>query len=173
MRPVYPTPRFARALAALLAGMALLLALPAGAAPKSPNATAHSVPAPAWPALEKLAGKVVLVDFWASWCGPCLQSFPWMNELQLRHAGDGLVILAVNLDQERALADAFLKKLPPKFRIEYDQAGRLAKQFGVEAMPTSFLIDRQGRVRVRHAGFREAQRAEREQQIQQLLKESP
>ena len=160
----------------MLAGLALLPAMPAGAAAipaATPAATAQSAPAPAWPALKALAGKVVLVDFWASWCGPCLQSFPWMNELQQRHGDQGLVVLAVNLDQERALADDFLKKLPPKFRVEYDQAGELAKKFGVEAMPTSFLVDRQGRVRIRHAGFRNAQRAEREQQIEQLLKETP
>ena len=127
--------------------------------------------APRWPLLDALHGKVVLVDFWASWCGPCLQSFPWMNDLHARHGGDGLVIVAVNLDQERGLADAFLKKIPPQFRVEYDAAGSLAQQFGVEAMPTSFLIDRAGRVRVRHAGFREKHREDREQQIVQLLKE--
>ena len=127
--------------------------------------------APAWPLLNELQGKVVLVDFWASWCGPCLQSFPWMNNLHARHAGDGLVILAVNLDQERALADAFLKKVPAQFRIEYDAKGQLAKSFGVEAMPTSFLIGRDGKVHARHAGFRDKQREGREQEIVQLLKE--
>jgi cytochrome c biogenesis protein CcmG/thiol:disulfide interchange protein DsbE len=127
--------------------------------------------APRWPLLDSLHGKVVLVDFWASWCGPCLQSFPWMNDLHTRHGGDGLVIVAVNVDQDRALADAFLKKIPPQFRVEYDAAGSLAQQFGVEAMPTSFLIDRAGRVRVRHAGFREKHREDREHQIVQLLKE--
>jgi thiol-disulfide isomerase/thioredoxin len=129
--------------------------------------------APEWALLKSFSGKVVLVDFWASWCGPCLRSFPWMNELQQRHAGEGLVVVAVNLDQERALADAFLQKLPPKFQVEFDAAGNIARQFDVQMMPTSFLIDRRGRMRVRHAGFRDAQRAEREQQIIQLLKESP
>ncbi|MGB5131398.1 MAG: TlpA disulfide reductase family protein [Steroidobacteraceae bacterium] len=128
---------------------------------------------PDWALLKSYSGKVVLVDFWASWCGPCLRSFPWMNDLQQHYGGEGLVIVAVNLDQDRALADAFLKKLPPNFRIEFDPAGSIARQFGVQAMPSSFLIDRHGRVRVRHAGFRDAQRAEREQQIDQLLKESP
>ena len=128
---------------------------------------------PDWPLLKSYAGKVVLVDFWASWCAPCLRSFPWMNDLQRHYGGEGLVIVAVNLDQERALADAFLSKLPPNFRIEYDAAGTVARQFGVQVMPSSFLVDRKGRVRAAHAGFRDAQRAEREQQIVQLLKESP
>jgi thiol-disulfide isomerase/thioredoxin len=127
--------------------------------------------APRWPVLDSLQGKVVLVDFWASWCGPCLQSFPWMNGLHAKHADDGLVILAVNVDQDRALADAFMKKVPPQFRVEYDAKGALATQFGVEAMPTSFLIGRDGKVRARHAGFRDKQREGREQEIEQLLKE--
>ena len=160
MRP--PNPR------RLLTVLSLLLALLTGSAP----ATADSA-SPDWPLLAGLSGKVVLVDFWASWCGPCLRSFPWMNELQQRHAGEGLVIVAVNLDQDRALADAFLKKLPARFRVEYDPAGQVATRFGVQAMPTSFLIDRRGQVRARHAGFRDALRTEREHQIQQLLKETP
>ncbi len=134
---------------------------------------APALPTPDWPLLKSYSGKVVLVDFWASWCAPCLRSFPWMNDLQQHYGGAGLVIVAVNLDQDRELADAFLLKLPPKFRVEFDSAGNIARQFGVQGMPSSFLVDRHGRVRVAHAGFRDAQRAEREQQIAQLLKESP
>jgi thiol-disulfide isomerase/thioredoxin len=135
------------------------------------SATPPAADAPRWPVLEAYAGKVVLLDFWASWCSPCLQSFPWMNELQQKHGNDGLVVLAVNMDQDRKLAEAFLGKTPAKFRVEYDPAGSVARQFGVEAMPTSFLIDRNGKVRVRHAGFKDKHRTEREQQIAQLLKE--
>jgi thiol-disulfide isomerase/thioredoxin len=149
--------------------ISLLLAMSAASAGAA--ATDPPSAAPRWPLLETLHGKVVLVDFWASWCAPCLHSFPWMNSLHQKHAGDGLVILAVNVDQDRVLADAFLKKVPAQFRIEYDQGGNLAKQFGVENMPTSFLIDRAGKVRVRHSGFREKQREERELEIENLLKE--
>ena len=127
--------------------------------------------APRWPLLETLHGKVVLLDFWASWCSPCLKSFPWMNELQKKHGADGLVVLAVNVDQDRKLADAFLSKTPAQFKIEYDPNGAVARQFDVQAMPTSFLIDRQGKVRIRHAGFKEKTRDSREKQIEQLLKE--
>ena len=155
--------RIFRLAATLLIAMS---AASAGAAATNPPAAA-----PRWPLLDSLHGKVVLVDFWASWCAPCLHSFPWMNELQQKHAGEGLVIVAVNVDQDRALADAFLKKVPAKFRIEYDPAGNLAKQFGVQAMPTSFLLDREGNIRIRHAGFREKQREEREHEIEELLKE--
>ena len=145
----------------------LLLAMTTASATTS----APAVAAPPWPLLETYKGKVVLVDFWASWCSPCLQSFPWMNELQQRHSKDGFVVLAVNMDQDRALADAFLKKTVVGFRIEYDPQGTIAQKFEVQAMPTSFLIDRSGKVRASHQGFREKQRAEREAEIQQLLKE--
>jgi peroxiredoxin len=94
-----------------------------------------------------------------------------MNELQKKHGADGLVVLAVNVDQDRKLADAFLGKTPAQFKIEFDPNGTVARQFDVQAMPTSFLIDRQGKVRVRHAGFKEKNREQREQQIAQLLKE--
>ena len=157
-----------RLAAFVLTAFAALTTASAGVA-----ATPPSDAAPRWPVLDAYAGKVVLVDFWASWCSPCLQSFPWMNELQQKHGGEGFVVVAVNLDQERALADAFLGKTPAKFRVEFDPSGAVARQFAVQAMPTSVLIDRSGKVRVRHAGFKEKNRAEREQQIVQLLKEPP
>jgi thiol-disulfide isomerase/thioredoxin len=150
---------------ALLAVFAMATAS-AGAAGAPPSQAA-----PHWPVLDALRGKVVLLDFWASWCSPCLQSFPWMNELQQRHGDQGLVVVAVNLDQDRTLADAFLAKRPAGFRIEYDAAGAVAREFGVAAMPTSFLIDRDGNVRLRHAGFRQKQREAREAEIVKLLEE--
>jgi len=123
------------------------------------------------PWIDAARGKVVLLDFWASWCAPCRQSFPWMAELQHRYGPEGLLIVAVNLDRERPPAERFLAQTPAGFRIEYDPEGELATQFDVTGMPMSFLIDRHGRVRERHAGFREAQRAEREAQIRTLLQE--
>lgn len=154
-----------------LAGIALSLLFASTIASAGAASTPPAQAAPRWPILDAYAGKVVLLDFWASWCSPCLQSFPWMNELQKKYAGDGFVILAVNVDQDRALADAFLKKRPAEFRVEYDAQGAVARQFDVQAMPTSFLIDRSGKVRIRHAGFKEKQRADREREIEQLLKE--
>jgi cytochrome c biogenesis protein CcmG/thiol:disulfide interchange protein DsbE len=131
----------------------------------------HAEPAPGAALLNGLKGKVVLLDFWASWCDPCRQSFPWMGEMQRRYAGSDLVVIAVNLDQDRKLADRFLAATPAGFRIEFDPGGALATEFGVTAMPMSFLIDRNGKVREHHRGFRNAVRAEREQSISKLLKE--
>src|SRR5277367_6815965 len=94
--------------------------------------------------LSSLRGKVVYLDFWASWCIPCRQSFPWMNDMQKKFAGQDVVILAVNLDAKTADVDAFLARYPASFRLAFDTEGASAKQFGVKAMPTSFLIGRDG-----------------------------
>lgn len=122
--------------------------------------------------LQAAKGKVVLLDFWASWCTPCRKSFPWMNTLQKKFGPAGLVVIAVNMDHERSLAEAFLKTTPAEFQIDYDPSGALATEMSVSAMPTSFLLDRSGRIVQRHAGFREAQLAGREAEIEQLLKEN-
>lgn len=120
-------------------------------------------------ALEAFRGKVVYVDFWASWCGPCRASFPWMARLAADHAADSLVVIAVNLDKERALADAFLEKHPATFGIAFDPAGRTAEAFQVSAMPTSFLIGRDGTILWRHAGFDPRQAADLERRVQEAL----
>ncbi len=104
--------------------------------------------------LEKHAGKVVLLDFWASWCVPCRRSFPWMNEMQEKYAQDGLVIIAVNVDREVENAAAFLAEYPAKFEIIYDPDAVLAKEYKIEVMPSSFIIGRDGASIDRHAGFK-------------------
>ena len=155
-------------LPALVLGLfAALSAASVGVSAEPPAADASR-----WPALQEYAGKVVLLDFWASWCSPCLKSFPWMNQLQQKHAQDGFAVVAINVDQDRKLAEAFLAKTPAQFRVEYDPAGAIARKFDVQAMPTSFLIDRHGKVRFRHEGFKEKSRDTREKQLAQLLKES-
>jgi cytochrome c biogenesis protein CcmG, thiol:disulfide interchange protein DsbE len=149
----------------------LVLAIVCGIALNGAARSADTVSAPAWEALAGHPNKVVLVDFWASWCAPCLRSFPWMNDLQRRYRDRGLVVIAVNVDQDRKLAEAFLRQHPAGFQLEFDSDGERARQFGVRAMPTSVLIDRRGQLRARHNGFRQTQQAEREQQILELLGE--
>ncbi len=118
---------------------------------------------------DTLKGKVVYLDFWASWCGPCKSSFPWMDAMHRKYAAQGLEIIAVNMDQEPELAQSFIDEFQPGFHIEYDSQGKLADTFGVEAMPTSFLIDKQGKVRVSHKGFHQDRRSSYEQEIQEML----
>jgi thiol-disulfide isomerase/thioredoxin len=128
--------------------------------------TAHAAP-PA--ALQPIEGKVIWVDFWASWCVPCRRSFPWLNTMHEKYGPQGLQIIAVNLDKDRALADGFLKEVPAKFALRFDPAGDLAKQFKVQTMPSSFLLDTDGNVLVQHSGFRTADAAEYEDGIKNAL----
>lgn len=99
------------------------------------------------------AGKIVIVDFWASWCKPCKQSFPALNELQAKYAAQGVVIIAINVDENRADMDDFLKKIPATFPIVRDASQKLVGQTGINTMPSSFVIDRTGKVRFAHSGF--------------------
>jgi cytochrome c biogenesis protein CcmG/thiol:disulfide interchange protein DsbE len=119
--------------------------------------------------LKKHAGKVVILDFWASWCVPCRRSFPWMNAMQEKYAQDGLVIIAVNLDREVENAAAFLTEYPANFEIVYDPDAALAKEYEVQVMPSSFLIGRDGAPIDRHAGFKVKKQDEYEAVIRAAL----
>ncbi len=104
--------------------------------------------------LAQYRGKVVVIDFWASWCVPCRRSFPWMNRMQAEYADDGLVVIGVNLDRNRADAQRFLADVPAEFEIHFDTDATLAQEFGVEAMPSSYVIGRDGEIVARHLGFK-------------------
>lgn len=119
--------------------------------------------------LSQYRGKVLYLDFWASWCGPCRESFPWMDRMVSRYGADGLVVVAINLDKERALADRFLAELAPRFTVAFDPKGEIAERYDVQAMPSSFLIDRDGRIRNRHRGFRLDGASLSESEIRMLL----
>ena len=114
-------------------------------------------------------GKVVLLDFWASWCAPCRRSFPWMAEMHDKYGKDGLVIVAVNMDAKAEDAGAFLKEFSPPFEIAYDPDGTLARNFDVTAMPSSYLFDRDGNLVVRHLGFKVKKQPEYESHLKEVL----
>lgn len=121
--------------------------------------------------LADYKGKTVYLDFWASWCGPCRQSFPWMNEMQAKYGAQGLRVLGVNLDQKATDAQAFLKDNPAQFDLAFDAAGKTPRQYAVKGMPTSVLIGPDGKVLAVHVGFRAEQKAELEQKIKAALKD--
>jgi len=103
--------------------------------------------------LSSLKGKVVYVDFWASWCPPCRESLPWMDKLQYQYEDLGLVVIGINLDSDKRDARKFLKKMPISFTIAYDPDGHIADAYEVDVMPTSYLIDRDGNLIDTHLGF--------------------
>ena len=119
--------------------------------------------------LAQYRGKVVLVDFWASWCTPCRHSFPWLNEMQSKYADRGLVVIAVNVDRERNKAEQFLRDVPAHFKIVYDPSGTLATQYEVPGMPASFVFGPDGRLAGKHIGFQRSSRTNREIELEKLL----
>ena len=117
-----------------------------------------------------LKGKVVIVDFWASWCAPCKQELPVLERLHKKYKARGLVVVGVSVDQEVANVHSFLKQLPVSFSIVHDSAHQVAGRFSPPRMPSSYVADRNGIVRYVHAGFREADGAKLEAEVASLLK---
>jgi thiol-disulfide isomerase/thioredoxin len=116
-------------------------------------------------------GKVIYVDFWASWCVPCRKSFPWMNEIQAEYADQNFTVLSVNLDAETDLAEKFLQEVPAQFPIFYDPKGKVAKAFKLKGMPSSFIINKAGKIVSTHVGFTEEKKKKYQQEILSLLAE--
>jgi cytochrome c biogenesis protein CcmG/thiol:disulfide interchange protein DsbE len=142
-----------------------------------PLTTGESAPACAAPLLDdartvnlaEYRGRVVYLDFWASWCGPCRESFPFMNELQHDLGGKGLQIVAVSVDKTADAARRFLARYPAQFTIALDAAAVCPAAYQLPGMPTSYLIDRTGAVRAVYAGFRPNDKAEIRRQVLELL----
>jgi thiol-disulfide isomerase/thioredoxin len=121
--------------------------------------------------LSRLEGKVVYLDFWASWCDPCRDSFPWMAELKQKYGTQGLEIIAVNLDKERQMADEFLKTMKINFIVAFDPSGETASKYELRGMPGSYLIGRDGNIHASHLGFKDKDKAKLETAIQKLLQQ--
>jgi cytochrome c biogenesis protein CcmG/thiol:disulfide interchange protein DsbE len=119
--------------------------------------------------LADLKGKVVYLDFWASWCPPCRKSFPWMNEMQQRYGRQGFAVVAVDVDKTRDLASKFLHEVPADFIVAYDPEGGVADSYQVQGMPSSFIIDRNGQIREVHVGFRDGDTDDIESTLQAVL----
>ena len=119
--------------------------------------------------LESHKGKVVYLDFWASWCKPCRASFPWMNGLLNKYPAEKFTIITINLDAEASEMQRFLDKIPARFDIYHDASGSMAEKFQLEAMPTSYLIDSHGKVVRKHIGFYTSKTDEYEREIEELL----
>lgn len=165
--PLHP---FRPALALLCAGIVALQANLAFAVETGSLAPDFSLQGIAHPLqLSDFKGKVVYLDFWASWCGPCKQSFPWMNDLQAKYGPQGFKVIAVNVDTNAEEWKKFLEKVPARFDIALDPQGTVASQYKVKAMPTSLIIGSDGKVLVEHQGFNEHTRSRSEKILSSLF----
>lgn len=133
--------------------------------------SAHTGETMAPDVLKPYAGRVVYVDFWASWCAPCAQSFPWLNDMQAKY-GSKLVVLGVNVDTSEADAQRFLSRHPARFEILRDPQGKLAEHYKIQGMPSAVILDEQGRVLHQHSGFRSNEAGEYEAFIRKALSDS-
>ena len=120
--------------------------------------------------LSDYRGKTVYLDFWASWCGPCKQSIPWMNEMHTRYGDKGLQVVGINVDQRESDATTFLRGTPVIFEVAFDHGGITPKAYAIKGMPTSVLIGPDGKVLSVHSGFHPQDRSAREKQIKEALR---
>jgi thiol-disulfide isomerase/thioredoxin len=168
MNRMRPLSRLVLPVAALVAA---LVAVPVAATEAGQPAPAFALPNAKGDtvSLERMRGRVVYVDFWASWCGPCRRSFPWMNKMQQKYGARGLVVVGVNVDKKRGDAERFLAQIPASFTIVFDEAGTTPAAYGVKGMPSSYVIDARGNVTFVERGFLDESRAVLEQKIADAL----
>jgi peroxiredoxin len=121
--------------------------------------------------LSEYRGQVVLINFWASWCGPCRAEMPVLEKLYKKYKSLGFVVLGINVDDKKSKADALLKKIPVSFPILYDTEKKVTELYNVSAMPSSYFVDRDGKVRQLHRGYRPEYDALYKKEIKALIKE--
>jgi len=152
---------------------ALLTGLASAAGPAPSVAPTFTLPSRAGQSvtLDSLKGKVVMLNFWASWCGPCRQEMPLLEQMHKRYSKQGFALLGVNVDAETGDAEKLLKGTPVSFPILFDKDNKVSQLYNVNAMPSSVFIDRKGNVRSLHRGYKSGDESEYLDQIRALLKE--
>ncbi|MFT5276720.1 MAG: peroxiredoxin [Glaciecola sp.] len=121
--------------------------------------------------LSEQRGNIVLVNFWASWCGPCREELPAFEDLYQEYQDMGVEILAVNVDDEAEKANVLLQDIKVSFPVLFDTSGDVSKLYDVNAMPTTVLVDRDGNVRLVHPGYRKGDEKKYEKAIKMLMRE--
>jgi len=148
--------RRARGCGALAAAAAaLLLALPVLAGGASAEAPDFSLPSRSGKtlSLDQFKGQVVMINFWASWCGPCRHEMPLLDDIYRHYGKMGFTLLGVNVEPDRGSALAWLKQTPVSFPILFDAQNKVSKLYGVDVMPTTVFIDRKGNLRMVHVSY--------------------
>jgi DsbE subfamily thiol:disulfide oxidoreductase len=121
--------------------------------------------------LAEMRGEVILLNFWASWCGPCREEMPKLEALHQKYKDLGVRIVGINLDSEKGLSEPLLQSTGVSFTILYDPTGSAGEKFGVSAMPSTFIIDRDGKIRYHHKGYQSGYEKTYEEQLKALLRE--
>ncbi len=168
--------RFARCrpslrLAAIV--LALLIAAPAGAVTvreRAPDFTLKSLDGTNL-RLEEYRGQVVLINFWASWCGPCRQEMPLLDRLHQRYVDTGFAVLGVNVEGDAAPARALVEQIPVSFPVLVDEGQRVSELYRLEAMPSTVVVDRDGVVRYIHRGYKPGDEAKYVEVVKELIRE--
>jgi thiol-disulfide isomerase/thioredoxin len=164
--------RLARSLSC---GLAMALALAASASNIAPGAAAPAFQLPsslnAPLALGDLKGQVVLINFWASWCGPCRQEMPVLDQLYKKYKAAGFTLLGVNVEPKSTDALGFLRATPVTFPILFDTDSQVSKLYEVSGMPSTVILDRTGKVRYIHHGYKPGEESEYLDQIRSLMRE--
>jgi peroxiredoxin len=158
-----------------LATLLLAAALAAPAAHASAPAAAADFSLPSRDGgtvrLSELRGQVVMINFWATWCGPCRQEMPLLQQLYGKYEPLGFTLLGVNVEPDSAPAQSWLKNVNVSFPILFDRDNKVSAQFGVEAMPSTVLIDREGNVRHVHRGYKPGDESTYADLVRGLVKE--
>ena len=121
--------------------------------------------------LSEYRGQVVLINFWASWCGPCRQEFPHLDELHRKYEALGFVVFGVNVEENRELADKVLREIPVTFPVLFDSENEVSQDYDVDAMPATVLVDRSGQIRFMHRGYKPGYEDLYEKQVRALIRE--
>lgn len=121
--------------------------------------------------LSDLRGNVVMINFWATWCGPCREEMPHLEALHQRYSDLGFTLLGVNVEEDSRLSDRFLADTPVTFDILFDPENRVSELYDVVAMPSTVLVDREGNLRYIHHGYKAGYENEYQSQVRALLRE--
>ncbi len=121
--------------------------------------------------LSELRGKVVMINFWASWCGPCRQEMPVLDQLYQRYRSLDFTILGINVEEDSEAAKSLLKDVPVTFPILFDSANNVSKLYKVKGMPSTLLVDRDGNMRYMYMGYQRGYEQEYQNQVRALIRE--